>query len=127
MEDLVEKCVRCNICVKECAFLKKYGTPGAIADSFASGGLDGVIAFDCSLCGLCTSLCPKDLDPCKAFLAIRRKVFAATGKILPEHKGIAAYEKKGRSGLFSAARSHPTTLEEMSCSTQILFRWKILF
>ncbi len=101
MNNLAKECVGCNVCVKECAFLKKYGNPGTIANDFSAGSLHELISFECSLCGLCTSLCPKELDPCTAFLGMRSKVFAETGEALPEHRGILAYEKKGLSKRYS--------------------------
>lgn len=100
MKTLALECVACNRCVKECAFLKKYGNPGKIARDFLADQ-DEFICFECSLCGLCASLCPKDLDPSKAFLGMRRRVFAEKGQVLPEHKGILAYEKKGLSQRYS--------------------------
>ncbi len=101
MENLARECVGCNICVKECGFLKKHGSPGKIANDFLTGTQDEQICFECSLCGLCASLCPKALDPSNLFLAMRRNVFAAKGRVLPEHKGILAYEKKGISKRYS--------------------------
>ncbi len=29
-----EKCIKCKLCQKECAFLRKYGKPKDIADSY---------------------------------------------------------------------------------------------
>ncbi len=101
MKNLARECVGCNLCVKECGFLKNYGSPGQIANNFLTDPHDEGVCFECSLCGLCASLCPKDLDPSKAFLAIRRKVFEAKGKVFSEHRGILAYEKKGLSQRYS--------------------------
>ena len=97
MKTLTRECAACDRCVKECAFLKRYGNPGVIAGNYLTGPPDERIWFECSLCGLCTSVCPKDLNPSKAFLDMRRRVFEAKGKVRPEHKGILAYEKKGLS------------------------------
>ena len=101
METLAQKCVACNRCVKECAFLKTYGNPGTLARTFLAGALDDHVWFECSLCGLCASLCPKSLNPPQAFLGMRGRVFEATGEVRQEHKGILAYEKKGLSPRFS--------------------------
>ncbi len=101
MKNLAEKCTGCDICVKECAFLQHYGNPGKIAEDFCAGWRNEFISFECSLCGLCSSLCPKDLDPCKVFFAMRNMVWAETGEVLPEHKKIMAYEKKGLSRRYS--------------------------
>ena len=49
----------------ECAFLKKYGTPKAIAEAYAGASGDKALAraFECNLCGLCSNLCPAGIDP----------------------------------------------------------------
>ena len=101
MKTLAAGCAGCNLCVKECAFLTKYGHPGKIAHDLSEGRLSGCIWSECSLCGLCTSLCPKDLDPCAAFRAMRSKEVASTGEVLPAYKGILAYEKRGLSQRYS--------------------------
>ncbi len=101
MNNLAKECAGCDLCVKDCAFLKRYGNPGTIANDFLGGNRNELISFECSLCSLCTSICPKDLDPCTAFLGLRSKVFAATREVLPEHRGILAYEKKGLSQRYS--------------------------
>jgi len=133
MKTLALECTACNRCVKECAFLKKYGNPGKIASALLAGTQDELICFECSLCGLCASICPKDLDPSKAFLGMRRRVFAEKGRVLPEHKGILAYEKKGLSPRYSLYKLPETcsTIFFPGCTftgtrakrTQEIFTW----
>lgn len=107
MKTLAKNCVGCNRCVKDCAFLKTYGNPGNLARDFLAEPRDGYMPldervwFECSLCGLCASLCPNDLNPARAFLDMRGQVFRAKGRIFSEHKGILAYEKKGLSQRYS--------------------------
>ncbi|SDU55146.1 VTT domain-containing protein [Desulfobacula phenolica] len=101
MKTLAMKCTGCDVCVKECAFLQYYGNPGKIAADFYAGRANELISFECSLCGLCSSLCPKHIDPCKVFFQMRNAVWTQTGKIMPEHKAILAYEKKGLSKRYS--------------------------
>jgi ferredoxin len=31
---LAQECTGCNLCVEQCAFLRKYGNPGEIAVAF---------------------------------------------------------------------------------------------
>jgi ferredoxin len=50
-------CTECGRCVTECVFLRRYGTPKVIADSFdASDKALLSRSFECSLCGLCGGL-----------------------------------------------------------------------
>ncbi len=53
-------CAGCDLCQNECAFLKRYGKPKGIADRYDPARKeDLVLPFECSLCGLCTAVCPK--------------------------------------------------------------------
>ncbi len=96
------RCNHCRRCVVECAFLKKYGDPGELAaaydpeETFHQG-----LPFECSLCGLCTAVCPEGLDPSALFLEMRRESVARGKGDFPEHKGLVAYERKGTSRRFS--------------------------
>jgi Fe-S oxidoreductase len=72
---IAAKCVNCKRCVKECAFLQAYGTPGEIAAQVRNSdpeAADRSLAFECSLCGLCTAVCPLELTPAEMFLEMRR-------------------------------------------------------
>ncbi len=89
-----QECVDCGRCVKECAFLARYGTPGQVLKNREAGSQ---LAFGCSLCGLCTSVCPVDFDPAGMFLEMRRQAVKKAGEVLPEHKVLLAYERRGMS------------------------------
>jgi Fe-S oxidoreductase len=90
------KCIKCNLCIKECEFLKRYGKPGEIADNFDHDKNPGLsMAFECSLCRLCAAVCPVDIDPSDMFLEIRRAATAQGNGQFDEHKGILAYERRG--------------------------------
>jgi Fe-S oxidoreductase len=96
LKSVSRKCIKCNLCIKECEFLKRYGKPGEIADGYLSGGNgDLSIAFKCSLCRLCTAVCPVDIDPSKMFLEMRRLATAQGKGFDDECKGILAYEMRG--------------------------------
>ncbi len=108
LQKIIEGCVHCNICVKDCAFLEKHGTPGSICQSFLNGDQrDGDVVFGCNLCGLCTVVCPKDLEVSDGFTRIRQILQKESGEPSPavsihkEHKTICAYERRGASSLFS--------------------------
>ena len=95
-------CTRCSTCQRECAFLRKNGTPGEIAASFAATDkASGALAFECSLCRLCAAVCPAKLNPSNMFLEMRREKMRHDPADYPEHAGFLAYEKRGTSQRFS--------------------------
>lgn len=97
-----EKCTECKLCVKQCAFLKKYGTPKSIADSWpAQESTISKMPFECSLCSLCTAVCPVDIDPRQMFLEMRRYAVATGRADLTKQKLLLNFEKRSTSRLFS--------------------------
>jgi len=95
-------CSECMACVRQCAFLDRHGTPKALADAYTANPQKiRDLAFECSLCGLCTTICPDKADPAAMFLALRRESTAAGETLLPRYKPILGYEKLGNSPFFS--------------------------
>lgn len=107
LRDIVKECVGCNICANECSFLDKHGSPGSICERFLSAENHHESAvFQCNLCGLCESVCPKNLPCSLGFLEIRKSIQksnrASTGKsVYKQHKALCAYEARGTSPAFS--------------------------
>lgn len=102
LESVIRDCIRCDICRKECAFLRKYGKPGDIAERYDSEDKkDQGMPFECSLCGLCTAVCPKGVDASGLFLEMRRETVRRGEGDYPEHAALRGYERKGTSKLFS--------------------------
>ena len=101
LDEHVTNCVECRLCVKECAFLQKHGTPKNIAEIFQS--LHPAVPFECSLCGLCANICPSkiDLNPGAMFLAMRREAAVNKQHNFSDHGGILNYEKRGTSKRYS--------------------------
>ena len=58
-------------------------------------------AFECNLCGLCSAVCPKGLDPVAMFLEMRRTAALNGRKDDKAHKGVLAYERRGTSRRYS--------------------------
>ncbi len=56
--------------------------------------------FECSLCGLCSAVCPQGLDPALMFLEMRREA-VDRGVNFAGHSGILNYERRGTSRRYS--------------------------
>jgi len=98
---VAEGCVECGLCQKNCLYLQKYGTPKQIAETVCATGAGIRSSFECSLCWLCTAVCPKDIDPAAMFFAMRLAARQQGQNVFKEHKPILAYEHWGVSPLFS--------------------------
>ncbi|MCF8038592.1 MAG: VTT domain-containing protein [Desulfohalobiaceae bacterium] len=102
LKDIRERCTECGACSKACAFLSHYGTPRAITEGFDfSSPRHQAVAYECSLCSLCTAVCPEKLDPCGLFLEIRRHHVDGGHFDESKYAAILGYEKLGTSSLFS--------------------------
>jgi len=96
------ECIECGICVKECAFLTKYGTPKNIAENWQQrDGASLANPFECSLCSLCTAVCPVKIDPKQMFLAMRRYIAASNKADFAKQKQLINFEKRGTSKRYS--------------------------
>lgn len=93
-----EKCINCKFCQKECEFLRKYGKPKEIADSYdPSDTRHQGMPFECSLCRLCAAVCPVKINPADMFLEMRKETVLRGNGNYAEHNGILGYEKRGTS------------------------------
>jgi Fe-S oxidoreductase len=97
-----ESCTDCGICINECDFLKKHGSPKIIAARYDAQKKSGqVMPFECSLCSLCTAVCPEGLDPREMFIEMRREAVERGKGIFPEHSWLLRHERIGMSRFFS--------------------------
>lgn len=95
-------CIQCQTCVTECQFLQHYGDPKTLAENYNSGDERFLhLPFECSLCNLCTAVCPHGVEPAEMFLEMRRESFEKGQTDRPEHRALRSYEKKGTSKRFS--------------------------
>ncbi len=102
LDTVSEKCINCKLCQKECEFLRKYGKPKEIADSYdPSDKAHQGMPFECSLCQLCAAVCPVKINPTDMFLEMRRESVRRGAGDYPEHAVILGYEKRGTSKRFS--------------------------
>ncbi len=100
LDEVIQKCSACGACQTKCRFLQIHGLPKAIAEAYDPAS-NALLAYECSLCGLCGAVCPERLDPTLLFLAMRRNA-AGTGRMdFSHYKTILGYEKRGNSPLFS--------------------------
>lgn len=100
--EIDDKCTRCCKCKKDCGFLQKYGTPGDIAGRYRNDRKTFEdTAFECSLCALCTAVCPEKIDPASMFLEIRRQAVTDGKGLFKKHLSILNYEKRGTSKKYS--------------------------
>jgi Fe-S oxidoreductase len=96
--DISEQCIRCDLCQKECAFLRKYGKPKDIAESYDPTDKRHLgMPFECSLCQLCAAVCPVKINPADMFLEMRRETVSRGAGEYAEHAVILGYEGRGTS------------------------------
>lgn len=101
-DNIQQQCIECKSCLKECAFLQKYGDLKSIAASFdPARDKSKPLPFECNLCALCTAVCPVDLQPSAMFLDMRREFLRKNGRLRRQHSRILAYEKRGLSERYS--------------------------
>lgn len=95
-------CNNCGLCVKQCEFLTRFGTPKRIADAFDPTNKKAFdVAFACSLCGFCTAICPQKVDPDALFLFMRRAAVDGGRGDYPAHRRLIRYEARGCSPRYS--------------------------
>jgi uncharacterized membrane protein YdjX (TVP38/TMEM64 family)/Fe-S oxidoreductase len=102
LDAVADACTSCGACQSECAFLTKYGVPKVIAGRYNPlRKEDQGLSFECSLCGLCTAVCPEGIDPSELFLEMRRETAKRDGGDFAEHRPQIAYERRGTSRTYS--------------------------
>jgi len=99
-----EGCTECRACQFRCAFLNEYGTPKQLADQLLTTGQGRARTFECSLCGLCATVCPARLPLQEFFLAMRRAAQEAGRISLVPYRALLGYEGTGASRLFRLLR-----------------------
>lgn len=102
LDNIRDCCTGCGACVESCKFLSRHGTPRSIVTGFdRTSPPHQKIAYECSLCGLCTAVCPVKLDPCRLFLEIRRQHVEDGYFKKNLYHTLISYETRGSSSLFS--------------------------
>jgi Fe-S oxidoreductase len=101
LADFLENCTQCKRCVRDCGFLHRYGDPFELAEQYQAGELPTDIILSCSLCRLCTAVCPEGLDPYR-LLWLMRCMRSETGEVdYRRYRALLVYERIGLTKLFS--------------------------
>lgn len=98
---VVEGCIECGKCSRDCRYLQQFGLPSEQAREVHESRFDLRQAFQCSLCGLCTEVCPQEIDPAAMFLALRNEAVVRGQGEFRQHRVLKSYERRGNSPLFS--------------------------
>lgn len=96
LQQMVEACNSCGLCMRQCAFLARHGSPARIA-RVALEREEYAVAFECSLCGLCETGCPHNLPVRDMLLHMRRLEVECNPIVLKRFKGLRSYVAIGRS------------------------------
>jgi glutamate synthase (NADPH/NADH) small chain len=102
----------CDLCVVDCEFLDEYcESPKELARQVLSGDLDDEdtlgMVYSCNICGLCSRVCPIDLNVGQMLLEARRLAVAEDKGPLAVHQGFVSYWRAGVGSLFSLAMPAP--------------------
>jgi Fe-S oxidoreductase len=98
---VVEGCIECGKCSRDCRYLQQFGMPGEQARAVDENRFDLRQTFQCSLCGLCTEVCPQEIDPAGMFLALRNEAVVRGVGEFRQHRILKSYERRGNSPLFT--------------------------
>jgi len=98
---IARECVYCGLCRKDCSYLQTFGLPNEQAEEALENRLNFHQLFSCSLCGLCSAVCPQDIDPAMMFLSLRREAVSRNQGSFKEHNTLIGYEKCGGSETFT--------------------------
>jgi Fe-S oxidoreductase len=110
IENVIERCIECGICLENCEFLSHYGTsPRELANGFATGEFrkDPQIVYSCSLCGLCQEFCPADLNVGEMCMQLREELVKEGLGPLKAHSFVRKNQDHVLSDLFSLVLPDP--------------------
>lgn len=104
-ESVAIQCTGCGGCRAHCAFLQEHGTPLEIAEKITNLPVEQwPDPFGCSLCGLCSGVCPERVQPDEMFLAMRQEYVRKDMVDFKPYAPVLTYEKLGASKLLSFLR-----------------------
>ncbi|HWQ18574.1 MAG TPA: (Fe-S)-binding protein [Methanotrichaceae archaeon] len=92
-DKILERCIECGLCVKECDFLQRHcESPRDLAESFKAGKhrTSPEIPYSCNLCGLCEVRCPEGLNVGKMCFEARHQLVQEGLAPLKQHQPLRA-------------------------------------
>ncbi len=101
VRQVARDCTGCGKCARSCGYLQRFGLPGDQAREVLAETFDPDQPFLCSLCGLCSEVCPVAIDPAAMFLGLRCARVDEGGGDFRQHRVLTGYERRGGSPLFS--------------------------
>jgi len=110
LDEIVEACSDCQICVESCEFLSHYCTSAReLAERLRRGEFREApkIAYSCNLCGLCEQVCPLGLNAGEMFMELRKELVKEGLGPLPGHRFVAKNQDFVLSEAFTLAIPHP--------------------
>jgi Fe-S oxidoreductase len=117
-EIIARDCTECGKCSRSCLYLQQNGLPGKQAAAVLTDDFDPNQSFLCSLCGLCTAVCPEKIDPAGLFFFLRQQAVSEGIGNFSQHRLLTNYEHRGSSSLFSwyGLPEHCTTVFFPGCA-----------
>ncbi|NQT72171.1 MAG: (Fe-S)-binding protein [Chloroflexi bacterium] len=74
LKEIYELCVNCRLCLKECEFLKSlFETRDSIIVDLEAEGANNKTLYSCTMCDLCETICPSELNIGRAYLKLRQQ------------------------------------------------------
>ncbi len=106
IDNILENCTGCRLCVDECDFLQKYcSSPKELAESFKAGKhrTNPEIPYSCNICGLCEVRCPHELNIGKMCFEARHQLVQEGQGPLEQHQPLTRALDWNESDAFKAA------------------------
>ncbi len=74
LKDIYELCVNCRLCLKHCEFLNSlFETRDELVGDLESEGASPKTLYSCTMCDLCETICPSELNIGRAYLKLRQE------------------------------------------------------